>query len=156
MPLSNRLWNLQVMKCMRIILKHATSPTAESLARNIYRMVVCWCSGEIKQQQLCVPRMHSVPEQSHSHPLCALTPTRTAMPAQAGGKMDCVRTCSAKGTKYCPPNFNNSLACFLNIVFLPQIKHSILFSVLLIQVYWCFPKCFVSPPHKQICSFIVL
>lgn len=80
--------------------------------------------------------MLSVPDQSHSHPLCAVTPTHNAMPAQAGGKMDHVQTCAAEGTKYCPLIFHhNSLACFLNIVFLVQIKHSILFSVVLIQVY---------------------
>lgn len=75
------------------------------------------CRGGIKQQQLCVPRMHSMPDQSYSHPLHAITPTLTVMQAQAGGKMDHMQACAAEVTEVLSSNFQpQSASLFLNTV----------------------------------------
>lgn len=58
------------------------------------------------------------------------------MQAQAGGKKDHVQACAAEVTGVLSSDFQRQSTClFLNIVFLAQMKHSILFSVVLIQVY---------------------
>lgn len=88
--------------------------------------------------------MHSVPDQSYSHPLHAITPTHTVTHTQAGSKMDHVQACAAQVTEVFSSNFQPQSTClFLNIVFLTLIKHSILLKVVLslstVSRMFCFP-----------------
>lgn len=133
-------------------------PDCKNLSQKcLYKGSFCWCSGEIKQQQLCVPRMHSMPDQSYSHPLHAITPTHTVMQAQAGGKMDHVQACAAEVTGVSSSNFQpQSVSLVLSVVVLALIKHSILFSVVWMNsCVLIFSKMFSPPLPPTSLSLIV-